>query len=48
MAKVMFGNHSSVLVPRQDRFGIRKLRKGWNYFLGMFHERFGTASREKT
>ena len=24
MAKVIFGNHSSVLVPRQDRDGIRK------------------------
>jgi catechol 2,3-dioxygenase-like lactoylglutathione lyase family enzyme len=24
MAKVMFGNHSSVLVPRQDRESIRK------------------------
>jgi hypothetical protein len=25
MAKVVFGNHSSVIVPRQDRDGIRKL-----------------------
>jgi hypothetical protein len=25
MARVVFGNHSSVLVPRQDRDGIRKL-----------------------
>jgi hypothetical protein len=25
MARVIFGNHSSVLVPRQDRDGIRKL-----------------------
>ena len=25
MAKVIFGNHASVLVPRQDRDGIRKL-----------------------
>jgi hypothetical protein len=25
MAKVIFGNHSSVLVPRQDRDNIRKL-----------------------
>jgi hypothetical protein len=24
MAKVIFGNHSSVIVPRQDRDGIRK------------------------
>ena len=24
MAKVIFGNHSSVMVPRQDRDGIRK------------------------
>jgi len=24
MAKVIFGNHSSVIVPRQDREGIRK------------------------
>lgn len=24
MAKVIFGNHSSVLVPQQDRDGIRK------------------------
>jgi hypothetical protein len=24
MAKIIFGNHSSVLVPRQDRDGIRK------------------------
>jgi hypothetical protein len=24
MAKVIFGNHSSVLVPRQDRNGILK------------------------
>jgi len=24
MAKVIFGNHSSVLVPRQDRDSIRK------------------------
>ena len=24
MAKVIFGNHSSVLVPRQDRGNIRK------------------------
>ena len=25
MAKVIFGNHSSVIVPRKDRDGIRKL-----------------------
>ncbi len=47
MAKVIFGNHSSVLVPGQDRDGIRKLKKGWNYFLGIFHELFGIASRKK-
>ena len=31
MAKVIFGNHSSVLVPRQDRDSIRKF---YCYVLG--------------
>jgi hypothetical protein len=28
MAKVIFGNHSSVIVPRQDRDGIRNFYCG--------------------
>jgi hypothetical protein len=28
MTKVIFGNHSSVLVPRQDRDGIRNFYAG--------------------
>ncbi len=31
MAKVIFGNHASVIVPRQDRDSIRKFYKGTSF-----------------
>ena len=51
MAKVVLGNHSSVLVPRQDRDSIRKFycdvlgaqHVAWRPELGMSHLRIGSA-----